>query len=101
MDSIQIITELLKDYDAASVGVILYIGYLLNKKIQVIDKSVNCRPEGSLTLSQEVSEIHRKVDVLAVEVKHVKKEVDEHRKEDEAIIANLTNSINEISKKVA
>jgi hypothetical protein len=101
MDSIQIITELLKDYDAASVGVILYIGYLLNKKMQIIDKSVNCRPEGSLTLSQEVSEIHRKVDVLAVEVKHVKKEVDEHRKEDEAIIANLTNSINEISKKVA
>jgi hypothetical protein len=101
MDSIQIITELLKDYDAASVGVILYIGYLLNKKIQIIDKSVNHRPEGSLTMSQEVSEIHRKVDVLAVEVKHVKKEVDDHRKEDEAIIANLTNSINEISKKVA
>ena len=101
MDSIQIITELLKDYDAASVGVILYIGYLLNKKIQTVDKAVNCRPEGSLTLSQEVSEIHRKVDVLAVELKHVKEEVDDHRKEDEAIIANLTSSINEISKKVA
>jgi hypothetical protein len=101
MESIEIITNLLKDYDAASVAVILYIGYLLNKKIQIIDKSVNCRPEGSLTLSQEVSEIHRKVDVLAVEVKHVKKEVDEHRKEDEAIIANLTESVNEISKRVA
>lgn len=101
MDSIQLIADLLKDYDAASVVVILYIGYLLNKKIQIIDKSVNCRPEGSLTLSQEVSEIHRKVDVLAVEVKHVKKEVDEHRKEDEAIIANLTESVNEISKRVA
>lgn len=101
MDSIQLIADLLKDYDAASVVVILYIGYLLNKKIQIIDKSVNCRPEGSLTLSQEVSEIHRKVDVLAVEVKHVKKEVDEHRKEDEAIIAKLSSSIDEISKKVA
>lgn len=100
MEAIQLI-ELLKDYDLTTILAICVVYYLMNNKISIIDKSVNCRPEGSLTLSQEVSEIHRKVDVLAVEVKHVKKEVDEHRKEDEAIITNLTNSINKISKKVA
>lgn len=92
--------ELLKDYDITTVLIVLVTTYLLNKKITIVDKAVNQRPEGQMTLSQEVSEIHRKVDVLAVEVKHIKKEVDEHRTKDEIIFESLANDISEINIKV-
>jgi hypothetical protein len=100
METMQLI-ELLKDYDVTTIIIVLITTYLINKKITIVDKAVNQRPEGQMTLSQEVSEIHRKVDVLAVEVRHIKSEVDEHRTKDEVIFESLANDIKELNQKVA
>jgi predicted transcriptional regulator len=48
---------------------------LVHKDVKTVDSAVNNRPLGSMTMSQEVSEIHRKVDVQANEIKHVKDDV--------------------------
>ena len=48
---------------------------LVHKDVRTVDSAVNNRPLGSMTMSQEVSEIHRKVDVQANEIKHVKDDV--------------------------
>ena len=45
MEAIQLI-ELLKDYDLTTILAICVVYYLMNNKISIIDKSVNCRPEG-------------------------------------------------------
>ena len=48
---------------------------LVHRDVRIVDDAVNNRPLGSMTMSQEVSEIHRKVDVQANEIKHVKDDV--------------------------
>jgi hypothetical protein len=48
---------------------------LVHKDVRTVDSAVNNRPLGSMTMSQEVSEIHRKVDVQANELNHVKEDV--------------------------
>jgi archaellum component FlaC len=100
MDLFSLISDLLKEYDIITVGIITTIGIILYKKLTVVDNAVNCRKKGALTLSQEVSEIHRKVDVLANEIDHIKQDVIEHREEDERIISSLTNNIEELNSKI-
>jgi hypothetical protein len=100
MEIINLITELLKEYDILTVGFITIVGIILYKKIMIVDNAVNYRKKGALTLSQEVSEIHRKVDVLANEMEHIKVDLKEHREEDERIISSLTNNINELNSKI-
>ncbi len=100
MDFLNLISDLLKEYDILTVGLITTVGVILYKKIMIVDKAVNCRKEGAPTLSQEVSEIHRKVDVLANEIDHIKVDVKEHREEDERIIDSLTKDINELNSKL-
>ena len=100
MDLFSLIADLLKEYDIITVGLITTVGVILYKKIMIVDKAVNCRKVGAPTLSQEVSEIHRKVDVLANEIEHIKVDVREHREEDEKIINSLTEDINEINSKL-
>jgi len=100
MDLFSLISDLLKEYDILTVGIITIIGIILYKKIMIVDNAVNCRKKGALTLSQEVSEIHRKVDVLANEMEHIKVDLKEHREEDEGIISSLTKDINELNSKV-
>jgi hypothetical protein len=59
------ILNLLKDYDLPTIILVVYFYTFINKKLTVVDKAVNCRPPDAMTISQEVSEIHRKVDVNA------------------------------------
>ena len=78
-----LLLEVLKDYDLPTIlmGVVIYS--YLNKKLNAVDKAVNCRPADSMTISQEVSEIHRKVDVSAIKQEYIAKELDAHRDVDE------------------
>ena len=100
MDFFTFISNLLKEYDILTVGLITIVGVILYKKIMIVDNAVNCRKKGALTLSQEVSEIHRKVDVLANEMEHIKVDLKEHREEDKRIISSLTNDINGLNSKI-
>jgi peptidoglycan hydrolase CwlO-like protein len=107
MEILEIIKELLKEYDILTltfigvVGIVLY-NYLnkLMSRLKLVDNAVNCREHGAPTLSQEVSEIHRKVDVLANEIDHIKQDVIEHREEDEVIIKSLTKDIEDLNSKL-
>jgi hypothetical protein len=87
---------LIKDYDLPTIliGVLAYI--YINKKLTVVDNAVNNRPAGSPTLSQEVSEIHRKVDVSAVKQDYITKELDAHRKVDEETFEDIATDFKKI-----
>lgn len=104
---LDLISELQQKYDLPEILILLAAVYFLWRKIKVVDHAVNNRPESGPTLSQEVSEIHRKVVVTCNELKHLKqgqaemkseideitKEVKDHRLEDERIIASFTEEI--------
>jgi chromosome segregation ATPase len=82
MELLALIDSALQKYDLLTVifviGLYVWFKHKLNqvhKDVKVVDQAVNNRPEGSMTMSQEVSEIHRKVDVQNNELKHVKDDV--------------------------
>jgi hypothetical protein len=94
------ILELLKDYDVFTiiVGVIVY--KQIDKKLTTVDKSVNCRPPGAMTISQEVSEIHRKVDVSATTSDFIMKEFDITRERNEVKFSEISGEIKLLHKRV-
>lgn len=82
MDLLELVDNALQKYDLLTVIVVfgLYMWFrkkldLVHKDVKTVDDAVNNRPLGSMTMSQEVSEIHRKVDVQANELKHVKDDI--------------------------
>jgi hypothetical protein len=82
MELLEVIDSALQKYDLLTVLLVggLYMWFrkkleLVHKDVRTVDSAVNNRPLGSMTMSQEVSEIHRKVDVQANEMKHVKDDV--------------------------
>ena len=94
------ILEVLKDYDLASIAVGVFVYIHINKKLTVVDKAVNNRPIGEQTLSQEVSEIHRKIDVGDVELNYMIKEVDAHRAIDELEFKSIAKDIKGLHRRV-
>jgi len=94
------ILEMIKDYDVFTIGIGIFVYKQLDKKLSTVDKSVNCRPPGTMTLSQEVSEIHRKVDIQSNEVSHIKKEIDLYRKVDEKLFSEITSDIKVLHKRI-
>jgi hypothetical protein len=100
MDKFTILLELLKDYDVVSLAVIV-MGYLaIHKKIGIVDNAVNQRPEGSATISDDVTTIKNEIKLISVDVKHVKEEVDAHRDIDEAAFLRIENDIRLINSKI-
>ena len=95
-----LLLEVLKDYDLPTIlmGVVIYS--YLNKKLNAVDKAVNCRPADSLTMSQEVSEIHRKVDVSAIKQEYIAKELDAHRDVDEKEFKKIQQDVATIRKEI-
>ena len=82
MELLEVIDSALQKYDLLTVLLVggLYMWFrkkieLVHRDVRIVDDAVNNRPLGSMTMSQEVSEIHRKVDVQANEIKHVKDDV--------------------------
>jgi len=100
LETIATIADLLKDYDGFSLIAIVVFYLLVDKRIKIVDKAVNHRPEGNLTLSQEVTEINHKIDLFANDLKHVKKEVDEHRQVDEVAFKRIEKDIRVLAAKV-
>ena len=114
MNILEFVSELQQKYDLPELLIILAAVYFLWRKIKVVDHAVNNRPIDGPTLSQEVSQIHRKVDVTCNELKHlkqgqhemkteldeVKKDVKDHRLEDERIIASFTKEISELKTEI-
>ncbi len=100
MEKIEILIALLKDYDALNLFAIIVFYLLVDKKIKIVDKAVNHRPEGSQTMSQEVTEIHHKIDLFSKDLKHVTKEVDEHRKIDEVAFKRIEKDIRILASKI-
>lgn len=91
---------LIKDYDLPTIliGVLAYI--YINKKLTVVDNAVNNRPAGSPTLSQEVSEIHRKVDVSSVKQDYITKELDAHREVDEVMFKDIARDFKDVKSEI-
>ena len=82
MELLEVIDAALQKYDLLTILLVggLYMWFrkkleLVHRDVRTVDSAVNNRPLGSMTMSQEVSEIHRKVDVQANEIKHVKDDV--------------------------
>lgn len=82
MELLEVIDSALQKYDLLTVLLVggLYMWFrkkleLVHRDVRTVDSAVNNRPLGSMTMSQEVSEIHRKVDVQANEIKHVKDDI--------------------------
>ena len=97
---IAVILEILKEYDAVALIGSAVVYYLLDKKIKGIDKAVNCRAKGELTISQEVTQINHKLDLFANDLKHVKREVDNHRAVDEVAFRDIKKDIRILANKV-
>tara|TARA_R110002126_G_scaffold79757_3_gene197825 strand:+ start:1494 stop:1823 length:330 start_codon:yes stop_codon:yes gene_type:complete len=101
---LEAILNLLKDYDLPTIiaGIIVYVH--INRKLNTVDKAVNNRAPEDMTLSQEVSEIHRKVDLNAAttsrNIEYIKKEIDAHRDIDEKTFVDLAKDIKKIHKKL-
>ena len=92
--------EIFRDYDLPTIIIGIFVYVHINKKLNTVDKAVNNRPADSLTLSQEVSEIHRKVDVADVKSDYMIKELDAHRAIDEKEFSDIAKDIKGLHKRV-
>jgi hypothetical protein len=97
---ITLILQILKEYDALALLGSALVYYLLDKKIKAIDKAVNCRKKGELTISQEVSQINHKLDLFGKDLDYVKREVDAHRDIDEKTFTRIEKDIRLLAEKV-
>jgi hypothetical protein len=102
---LETILNLLKDYDLPTIilGIIVYVH--INRKLNTVDKAVNNRAPDALTLSQEVSEIHRKVNMnnttTSRNIEYIKKEIDLHIEVDEQEFLKIGKDIKKIHKKLS
>jgi len=110
MEILEFVTELQEKYNLPEILILLAAVYFLYRKMNMVDHAVNNRPKDGPTVSQEVSEIHRKVDVTCNELKHlkhgqrelkeeideVKQDVKEHRSEDEKMIHSFAKDISDL-----
>ena len=98
------ILNLLKDYDLPTIILGVYVYMHINKKLNTVDKAVNCRTPDSLTISQEVSEIHRKVDVNATtqarNIEYLKNEMDNNKASTEETFQGISKDIKTLNKRV-
>jgi len=98
------ILSVLKDYDLPTIILGVYVYMHINKKLTVVDKAVNCRPPDAMTISQEVSEIHRKVDVNATtqarNIEYIKKEMDNNKDTSEKTFQCISKDIKALNKRV-
>jgi hypothetical protein len=98
------ILELLEKYDLPTL--ILGLGFFMyiKTKLKQVDKAVNCRTPDAMTISQEVSEIHRKVDVNATtqarNIEYIKNEIDNNKDATEKTFQIISKDIKALNKRV-
>jgi len=99
------ILELLEKYDLPTI--ILGLGFFMyiKTKLKQVDKAVNCRTPDAMTISQEVSEIHRKVDVNATtqarNIEYIKKEMDNNKISSDKQFLAIGKDIKSLNKRIA
>ena len=99
------ILELLEKYDLPTL--ILGLGFFMyiKTKLKQVDKAVNCRTPDAMTISQEVSEIHRKVDVNATtqarNIEYLKNEMDNNKDLTEKQFLTIGKDIKSLNKRMA
>ena len=99
------ILELLEKYDLPTL--ILGLGFFMyiKTKLKQVDKAVNCRTPDSMTISQEVSEIHRKVDVNAAtqarNIEYLKNEMDNNKDSNKKQFSAIGKDIKSLNKRMA
>ena len=98
------ILELLEKYDLPTL--ILGVGFFMyiKTKLKQVDKAVNCRTPDAMTISQEVSEIHRKVDVNAStqarNIEYLKSEMDNNKYTNKKQFLSIGKDIKSLNKRV-
>ena len=100
---LSIILEMFQKYDIATVILGLIYFVYINKKLRHVDNAVNNRAKGGLTLSEEVSEIHRKTNIQATQgknIEYIKKEIESHIKAEEQEFLKIDKEIKNLNKKV-
>jgi len=99
------ILSVLKDYDLPTIILGIYVYMHINKKLTVVDKAVNCRKPDAMTISQEVSEIHRKVDVNATtqarNIEYLKNEMDNNKDSNKKQFSAIGKDIKSLNKRMA
>ena len=101
---LEAILSVLKDYDLPTIILGIYFYTFINKKLTIVDKAVNCRKPDAMTISQEVSEIHRKVDVNATtqarNIEYLKSEMDNNKETSEKTFQCISKEIKDLNKRV-
>ena len=98
-----IILEMLQKYDVPTVILGLIFFVYIKKKLKHVDNAVNNRGKGGLTLSEEVSEIHRKTNIQATQgknIEYINKKIESHIKVDEQEFLKIGKDIKSLNKKV-
>jgi len=98
------ILNLLKDYDLPTIILGIYFYTFINKKLNVVDKAVNCRPANDMTISQEVSEIHRKIDINATtqsrNLEYINEKMNNNKDSSDKQFSNIGKDIKTLNKRV-
>ena len=94
------LAQILKDYDLPTIIIIVVIYYSLNKKVSIVDRASNDSSMNTFDCSKELNTLSRNVDKLTVEVVHVKKEVDAHRRIDEKTFEVMAKDITAINDRL-
>lgn len=100
---LSIILEMLQRYDIATVILGLIFFVYIKKKLKHVDNAVNNRVKGGLTLSEEVSEIHRKTNIQATQgknIEYINKKIESHIKVDEEEFLKIEKELKNLNKKV-
>lgn len=100
MEEFKVLLEFLRDYDLITVILGLVVYLQLKKKVETVDKAVNQRTPDQPTLSQEVSEIHRKIDLSTIRQEYLVKEIDAHRSLDEKEFLRISKDIRDINRRL-
>tara|TARA_R110000787_G_scaffold11722_9_gene38486 strand:+ start:449 stop:778 length:330 start_codon:yes stop_codon:yes gene_type:complete len=100
---LQLILEMLQKYDVPTVilGLIFFI--YIKKKLKHVDNAVNNRGKGGLTLSEEVSEIHRKTNINTTQsknIEYIKQEIDFQKESYEIQFTKIGQEIRSLNKKI-
>ena len=100
MDVLTQFGELLKEYDIVSILILMFFYIKMKSKIDLVDKAVNNRPVDGPTLSEEVTQINHKFDLLHKDLKYVRKEIDLHRETDEKMFETFSENIKSINERI-
>jgi hypothetical protein len=100
---LQLVLEMLQKYDVPTVILGLIFFVYIKKKLRHVDNAVNNRGKGGLTLSEEVSEIHRKTNINTTQsknIEYIKQEIDFQKESYEIQFTKIGQEIRSLNKRI-